>query len=239
MSEENIENTNKSDNNFGTTFVNHHVLLDINFNGHCLINNISFPKTLINLYVSYILNPWLRNLNSDFTLYNCFFGFAKLTKNDDLDKYKCSDFCIESDFRPEFSFRDGSVGKKNIVLFGANLRSSAYIDNEEKDILIFREGLTRGLDDTTLIAEAKHRIIFTQSGKRFVLGQRYNGSNSFLFVNATKMYQFKAKASEIKDYTPCLLNIAKDFTINDMKKTKLKESVILFLLVLIPLKQNI
>ena len=57
MSEENIENTNKSDNNFGTTFVNHHVLLDINFNGHCLINNISFPKTLTNLYVSYILNP--------------------------------------------------------------------------------------------------------------------------------------------------------------------------------------
>ena len=119
------------------------------------------------------------------------------------------------------------------------MRSSAYIDNEEKDILTFREGITRGLDDTTLIAEAKHRIIFTQSGKRFVLGQRYNGSNSFLFVNATKMYQFKAKASEIKDYTPCLLNIAKVFTINDMKKTKLKESVILFLLVLIPLKQNI
>ena len=117
--------------------------------------------------------------------------------------------------------------------------SSAHIDNKKKDVLIFREGLTRGLGDATLIAEAKYRIIFTQSGKRFVLGQCYNGSNSFLFVNATKMYRFKAKASEIKDYTPCLVNISKDFTINDMKKTKLKECVILFLLVLILLKQNI
>ena len=30
----------------------------------------------------------------------------------------------------------------------------------------------------------------------------YNKSNSFLFVNATKTYQFKAKDSEIK-ITPC------------------------------------
>ena len=40
MSEENIEHITKSDSNFGPTFVDHHVLLDINFNGHCLINNI-------------------------------------------------------------------------------------------------------------------------------------------------------------------------------------------------------
>ena len=39
MSEENIENIIKSDNNFATSFVDDHVLPDINFNGHCLINN--------------------------------------------------------------------------------------------------------------------------------------------------------------------------------------------------------
>ena len=36
----NIENITKSDNNFAPTFVNHDSLLDINFNGHCLINNV-------------------------------------------------------------------------------------------------------------------------------------------------------------------------------------------------------
>ena len=40
MSEENIENITKSDSNFAPTFVDHHVLPDINFNGHCLITNI-------------------------------------------------------------------------------------------------------------------------------------------------------------------------------------------------------
>ena len=54
--------------------------------------------------------------------------------------------------------------------------------------------------------------------KIFVLSLHYNGSNSFLFVNATKVYQFKAKNSEIKDYALCLGNVSKDFTINKMKK---------------------
>ena len=36
MSEESIENITKSDSNFARTFVDHHVLPDINFNGHCL-----------------------------------------------------------------------------------------------------------------------------------------------------------------------------------------------------------
>ena len=44
MSEENIENIAKSDHGIGPTFVNHHVLSDIDFNGHCLINNIYIPK---------------------------------------------------------------------------------------------------------------------------------------------------------------------------------------------------
>ena len=69
MSEKNIEKITKSDSNFPPAFVGHHVLPDINVNRHCLINNdIFIPKKVINLYISYILNPWLRNLNTDFTL---------------------------------------------------------------------------------------------------------------------------------------------------------------------------
>ena len=41
--------------------------------------------------------------------------------------------------------------------------------------------------------------------------------NSLLFVNATKIYQFKAKVSEIKYYALCLENLSKDFTINNLK----------------------
>ena len=71
MSEENIENITKSDSNFVPTFVYHYLLPDIKFNGHCLVkNNISITKKVINLYISYKINPQLRNLNADFTLIN-------------------------------------------------------------------------------------------------------------------------------------------------------------------------
>ena len=78
-------------------------------------------------------------------------------------------------------------------------------------MLILCEGQTQGLDDTILTAEAIHPINFTQSRKKNVL--------SFLFVNATKIYQFKAKDSKIKDYTMCLGNISKDVTLNNTIKT--------------------
>ena len=80
------------------------------------------------------------------------------------------------------------------------------------------EGPTLWLDDTTFTAELIYPINFTQPNKRFVLSLHYNGSNSILFVNATKVYQFKGKTSETKDYALCLGNISKGFTINNMKK---------------------
>ena len=73
---------------------------------------------------------------------------------------------------------------------------------------------TQGLDNSAVTAEAKYPINFTESGKRFLLSLHYNESNSFSFVNAEKMYRFKAKDSEIKPYPLCLGNISKDFTLN-------------------------
>ena len=81
------------------------------------------------------------------------------------------------------------------------MSSSVHIDHKGKDIVILGEGTTQGLDDTTSTAEAKYPINFTQSGKIFVIILYYNGSNSFLFVNATKVYQFIAENLEVKDYT--------------------------------------
>ena len=64
MSEENTETITKSDNNLAPTFVDNHVLPDINLNGKCLINTICITKNIyiyIYIYVSYTLSPWLRN----------------------------------------------------------------------------------------------------------------------------------------------------------------------------------
>ena len=47
----------------------------------------------------------------------------------------------------------------------------------------------------------------------------YNGANSYLFVNGTEIYKFKAKDSEIVATPLCLGNISKDWSVDNMKKT--------------------
>ena len=49
----------------------------------------------------------------------------------------------------------------------------------------------------------------------------YNGANSYLFVNGTEMYKFKAKDSAIVASPLCLGNISKDWSTDNMKKTGL------------------
>ena len=58
MPQESMEGITKSDKSFAPTFVDPPLLLDMNFIGHCLIkSNISIPKKVINLYISYTLGP--------------------------------------------------------------------------------------------------------------------------------------------------------------------------------------
>ena len=82
---------------------------------------------------------------------------------------------------------------KNIIIFLSGMSSSVHIDNKIKDISVFGKGPTQGLNDTTLTVIYKYLINFTELGKRFALSLHYNGSNSFMYVNAVKMCQFKAK----------------------------------------------
>ena len=108
--------------------------------------------------------------------------------------------------------------RKNAIIFGADIKSSVQFSNKGKDILILGEVPTQVLDDTTLIAEVIYPINRTQPNKRFVLSLHYNGRNSFLSVNATKIDQFKAKNSSMKNYALRLGNFSKYCTINNMNK---------------------
>ena len=148
ISEENIENITKSNSNFAPIFADHYLLPDINFNRNCLINSIYFPKKVINRYITYTLNRWLRNLNIDFTLNNCLFGSVELTKNAHPDKYKYNGYGIGFDSCSEVLFTDGSM-EKNVIIFGADMSSSVHFDNKNKDILILGAEPTQKLDDTT------------------------------------------------------------------------------------------
>ena len=162
----------------------------------------------------------------------------KLTRSLHLNKYGYSGYAIEFDAHSQFSWSHGEQ-VKNLVIFGIDNSSSEYNDNKTKDILVLGVGLTQGLDDTTITAEVKYSINFTRLTRRFVLSLRYYGGNSFFFINPVKMYQLKAKDSEIKPYIFCLGNIPKDFTISSAKKTKLKGYSMFLLFIMILLKLTI
>ena len=53
----------------------------------------------------------------------------------------------------------------------------------------------------------------------------YNKANSYLFVNGTESYKFKAKYSEIVATPLCLGKISKDWSVDDMKKTEFNSYV--------------
>ena len=53
----------------------------------------------------------------------------------------------------------------------------------------------------------------------------YNGSNSYLFVNGIEIIKLKAKGYETVENPLCLGNISEDFSVTNIKKTRLYGAV--------------
>ena len=66
-----------------------------------------------------------------------------------------------------------------------------HVDIKRKDVLILGEEPKQGLDDTTLTAESKYSVNFTQSGKRCVWSLHYNESNNFYLLMLQKYINSK------------------------------------------------
>ena len=111
----------------------------------------------------------------------------KITKNAGLEKCRYNGYGIGFDSRSQLSWSDDNWGK-NVIIFGVDMSSSVHTYIKKKNILVLGKGPLHDLDNTTITAEAKYPLNFTESGKRFVLSLHYNGSNSFLFVKTVKMY---------------------------------------------------
>ena len=128
-------------------------------------NNISISRKATDLCVSYILNPWLRDLNTDFALTSCFYESVELTNNAVLDKYK-----QQLQHRTCFSFR--------IFNYRWKRGKNTIISEVHLFILIITTG-------------TKYPLNLTQSGKGFVLSLHFNGSKSFLFCKAPTFLVFQ------------------------------------------------
>ena len=99
-------------------------------------NELLFLFSIITpcIYIVCELGSSMSN-NNDPTLKNCLFGAVIQTKNADIDKYGYSGYGIGFDRGQRFSFPGGEFGQ-NLLIFGADMSSSADINNKEKDILV-------------------------------------------------------------------------------------------------------
>ena len=83
------------------------------------------------------------------------------------------------------------------------------------------EGLTQGINDTTMYVEKNYYRNFMDPGKKFVLSLYYNGDDSYLFVNGRQELKFKAKADELVKEKLCIGNLSDQWTASESEKTRL------------------
>ena len=63
-----------------------------------------------------------------------------------------------------------------------------------------------------------YSISFTVTNVQFCLSLHYTEVNSYLFMNGTEIYKFKAKDSESVASSLCLRKISEDWSTDNMKK---------------------
>ena len=119
-------------------------------------------KTLVNIYIVYEINLRPFKQSARFTSREFLFGAVNLTEIADFYKYKYSGYGPGFDSHGSFSLSSGSGFGKNIIMFDADMSSSAHADNKDKDILILDKGPLQDLDEATLNAEKEHVINFSE-----------------------------------------------------------------------------
>ena len=167
LSVETIEPPSTSDNSLTPAVSYYGTKTRVKFTGSCLKQpKISYTHgKVVNIYIVYELGASSSH-NNDPTLKNCLFGAVTLTKNADIDKYGYSGYGIGFDRRSSFSFPGGGFGQ-NLLVFRADMSSSAHIDNKKKYILALGKGPTQGSEH--LLAGEKIYPIILQWQKRIFL----------------------------------------------------------------------
>ena len=107
----------------------------VKFNGSCLKQDkLTYTHgKIVNIYIVYAISKNF-HISSYSTLENCLFRPVRLTKNNDIDKSKCSEYGIGFYRKGEFLVSNGSG--RNCIMFGVDMSFSVHVDNK-KNILKF------------------------------------------------------------------------------------------------------
>ena len=112
LSNESIKPPTTSDNSLNPRLSYNGTKIRVQFTGSCL-KQPKFTFThikVVNIYIVYELGVSSSHI-SDPTIKNCLFGAVTLTKNADIEKYRCSGYGVGFDRRSSFSFPSGELVK--------------------------------------------------------------------------------------------------------------------------------
>ena len=161
-------------------------------------------NNVINIYGVYELQPIVASRDNSFTVQNALFGAMQITEDatdNSKNNYKGYGICFDerSQFGltiPEGGFKHTTNGR-NVLIFGADMSFIVHATNRANHIYLMGDGLTQGINDTTIYVEKNYYRNFTDPGKKFVLSLHYNGHDSYLFVNGRQEITFKAKNDQL------------------------------------------
>ena len=197
---------------------------------HFQQNKVIIPNNnnAVNIYCAYQLDSIASSRDTSFTIQNALFGAMQITKNaTDSDKNNYKGYGICFDERSQFGHTITENGVtytsngRNVLIFGADMSFSAHATNKANHIYLMGDGLTQGINDTTMYAEKKYFRNFTEPNVKFVLSLHYNSNDSYLFVNGRQELKFKAKIDQLVKEKLCIGNLSDQWTTRESEKTGL------------------
>ena len=194
---------------------------------HFQQNKVIIPNkdNAINIYGVYKLDPIASSRDTSFTIQDALFGAMQITKNatdNSRNNYKGNGICFDE--RSQFSHtitgdgRSHTTNGRNVLTFVVDMSFSAHATNKADHIYLMGDGLTQGINDTTLYVEKNYWRNFTDSGKKFIISLHYNGDESFYFVNGRQELKFKAKIDQLVKEKLCMGNLSDQWTASESEK---------------------
>ena len=193
-----------------------------------IVAGIPNNNNVNNIYCVYKLDPIASTRDTSHTIQDALFGVMQITKNaTDYDKNNYKGYGICFDERSQFGHtitENGvthTLNGRKVLIFGADMSFSVHATNKANHIYLMGDGLTQGINDTTIYTEKKYFRNFTEPNIKFMLSLHYNGDDSYLFVNGRQELKFKCKTDQLVKEKLCIGNLSNQWTTSESEKTGL------------------
>ena len=117
---------------------------------------------VINIYCVYKLDPIASTRDTSFTIQDALFGAMQITKNatdNSKNNYKGYGICFDEGNQFAHTMIEGGRthirNGRNVLIFGADMSFSIHATNRANHIYVMGDGLTQGINDTTIHAKKK------------------------------------------------------------------------------------